>query len=217
MIIVGQISTGKALWWSGILPTDPTPERCKKLAATPENIPLENMATITIPNDGTAQALYQQCREAGVGARDLKLTWDGDQVIDAQPPTPAPTFYVHTTLTGGIQSPAGTLYLKNDGADALQVHAELRDGPDPAASAAVTQLDSQDISAMWALELVNVETGVLADTPLVQMSAGVINVSYTTTIAPCEVELAEDRLQPIGDYQLKLAQPVRFKIVRPLI
>lgn len=125
--------------------------------------------------------------------------------------------WIHTTLTGGMQSPSGALYLKNDGVDALQVHAELRDGPDPAVSAVVTQLEGQDITAMWALELVNLDTGALADTPLVQMTAGVIDVSYTTTIAPCEVELAEDRLQPIGDFQLKLAQPVRFKIVRPLI
>ena len=137
--------------------------------------------------------------------------------VALSPPAATPALYVHATLTGGIQSPSGTLYLKNDGVDELQVNAELRDGPDLAASAAVTQLEGQDISAMWALELVNVETGVLADTPLVQMNAGVIDVSYTTTIAPCEVELAEDRLQPIGDYQLKLAQPVRFKIVRPLI
>lgn len=135
---------------------------------------------------------------------------------DVQPSPPPPTLYVHVTLTGGMQSPAGTLYLKNDGADALQVHAQLRDGPELATSNAVTQLDGQDIDGMWALELVNVGTGALADTPLVQMSAGVIDVSYTTTIAPCEVELVEERLQSIGDFQLKLAQPVRFKIVRML-
>jgi hypothetical protein len=66
------------------------------------------------------------------------------------------------------------------------------------------------------LELINVDTKALADTPLVQMIAGVIDVSYTTKIAPCEVELAEDRLQSIGGYKLKLAQPVSFKIVREL-
>ena len=140
---------------------------------------------------------------------------DGEVISVSTAPDP-PILYVHTTITGGMQSPAGTLYLKNDGVDALQVHAELRDGPDPATSSAVTQLDGQDITAMWALELINVDNGALADTPLVQMTAGVIDVSYTTTIAPCEVELAEDRLQSIGNYQLKLAEPVRFKVVRAL-
>ena len=170
------------------------------------------------PEEPADIALYETNDEAleECGFEDMVVTIENGVVTNVQPPTPPPSLYVHITLTGGIQSPAGTLYLKNDGVDALQVHAELRDGPDPAASTAVTQLEGQDISAMWALELVNVETGVLADTPLVQMSAGVIDVFYTTTIAPCEVELAEDRLQPIGDYQLKLAQPVRFKIVRAL-
>lgn len=139
----------------------------------------------------------------------------GEVFTDVQPLPPPPTLYVHVTLTGGIQSPTGTLYLKNDGVDALAVHAELRDGSE-ANSNAVTQLGGNDIDGMWALELVNLDTGALADTPLVQMTAGVIDVSYTTTIAPCEVELSEERLQPIGDYQLKLAQPVRFKIVRAL-
>ena len=146
----------------------------------------------------------------------LEVTIESGVITSVQITPEPPALYVHTTLTGGMQSPSGTLYLKNDGLDLLQVHAELRDGPDPATSGVVTQLEGQDITAMWALELVNVETGVLADTPLVQMTEGVIDVSYTTTIAPCEVELAEDRLQPIGDYQLKLAQPVRFKIVRAL-
>lgn len=148
--------------------------------------------------------------------KDLEAVVESGVVTGVQLKAAPPTLYIHVTLAGGMQSPAGTLYLKNDGVDALQVHAELRDGSDPATSNAVTQLDSQDITAMWALELVNVDTRALADTPLVQMTAGVIDVSYTTTIAPCELELAENRLQPIGDYQLKLAQPVRFKIARAL-
>ena len=154
---------------------------------------------------------FQSC-EPG----DLVVVIENDVITDVQHAPDPPTLYVHSTLTGGMQSPSGTLYLKNDGIDALQVHAELRDGPDPATSGAVTQLEGQDITAMWALELVNVDTGALADTPLVQMTAGVIDVNYTTTIAPCEVELAENRFEMIGDYQLKLAQSVRFKVVRML-
>jgi hypothetical protein len=152
---------------------------------------------------------------ASVPHDHLIATIQNGSVTNVALAPPPPTLYVHVTLTGGIQSPAGTLYLKNDGVDALQVHAELRDGPE-ATSNAVTQLGGNDIDGMWALELVNVDTSALADAPLVQMSAGVIDVSYNTTIAPCEVALAEDRLQPIGGYQLKLTQPVRFKIVRTL-
>ncbi len=152
---------------------------------------------------------------ASVPHDKLVATIQSGVVTDVTLAPPPPTLYAHVNLTGGIQSPAGTLYLKNDGVDPLQVHAELREGPE-VSSNAVTQLGGQDINGMWALELVNVDTGAVADTPLVQMSAGIIDVNYTTTIAPCEVELAEDRLQPIGDYHLKLAHPVLFKVVRAL-
>ncbi len=146
----------------------------------------------------------------------LRATIEDGQVTSVQAAPEPPTLWVHVSLTGGVQSPAGTLYLKNDGVDALQVHAELRDGPDAATSNAVTQIGGQDVTGLWALELVNVDTGALADAPLAQMTAGVIDMNYTTTIAPCEVELAEDRLQMIGPYRLKLASPLRFKVVRAL-
>lgn len=169
------------------------------------------LLTWSVPDLATAYHLM------AVNPNLLKATIENGVVTNVQPAPAPPTLYIHTTLTGGMQSPAGTLYLKNDGVDALTVHAELRDGPDQATSNAVTQIAGQDITATWALELVNVDTGALADTPIVQMTAGAIDVSYTTTIAPCELELTESRLQPIGGYQLKLAQPVRFKIARALI
>lgn len=217
MQIVVNKSTGDIVWRTGICyqlnGEDFWPTAEMAIADALKNVPnlteIELLAWET-RDEEVAKTLHQSEPDA------LVATIENDQVTDVQPAPDPPTLYIHTTLTGGIQSPSGTLYLKNDGVDTLQVHAELRDGPDPAASNAVTQLEGQDISAMWALELVNLDTGALADTPLVQMSAGVIDVNYTTTIAPCEVELAEDRLQPIGDYQLKLAQPVRFKIVRAL-
>jgi hypothetical protein len=163
-----------------------------------------------ITDDAEAEALASQAPE------NLEATISGGVITAVSVKADPPALWVHVDLTGGMQSPAGTLYLKNDGTDALAVHAELRDGPELATSAAVTQLGGMDIDGTWALELVNVDTNALADTPLVQMIAGVIDVSYTTEIAPCELELAEDRLQPIGDYVLKLAQPVRFKIARAL-
>ena len=118
-------------------------------------------------------------------ANPLAEMVDGEWKIAEAPASP--TLYVHVTLNGGMQSPAGTLYLKNDGVDALTVQAELRDGPDPATSNAVTQLDGQDISAMWALELVNVDTGALADTPLVQwqQTRTLATRKLTTQLSSC--------------------------------
>ena len=142
---------------------------------------------------------------------------DGEiESVALSPPETTPRLYVHFSLTGGVISPSGTRYLKNDGVDALTVSAELRDGPDPVTDNLVTQIGGVDITDLWALELVNAETGVIADTPLVQMTAGAINATYKTTIAPCLVRLDDTRFEMIGPYKVLLAAPVDFKVVREL-
>ena len=161
--------------------------------------------------DSEAKALF------ALPASQRTATFDGEgNVTSVQAAAETPRLYVHVDLSGGSTSPSSTLYLKNDGVDALTVAAELRDGPELATSAAVTQIGGQDVTDVWALELVNAETGVIADTPLVQMTAGVINVSYKTTIAPCMVRLDDSRFEMIGPYKVVLAAPVEFKIVREL-
>ncbi len=175
--------------------------------------------TTNPPADFSSGGLVFVTADPALGEADLdklEATIESGEVTALDVAAEPDKLWVHATLTGGTTSPSGTLYLKNDGVDALTVSAHLRDGPELATSNPVTQIGGVDIDGLWALELVNVDTKALADTPLVQMTAGVISVSYTTTIAPCEVELAEDRLQPIGPYQLKLAQPVGFKVVREL-
>lgn len=139
-----------------------------------------------------------------------------DNVIDVQPSIDTtPELWVHAAITGGIVGAGGTLYLKNDGVDALQVVAQIKDGSDPATANPVTELEpGVPLSGKWALELSNVETGLLADSPLVDMVDGAINFTYITTTAPVEVELDEKRLAMIGPYRLRLAAPIKFKIVR---
>jgi hypothetical protein len=161
--------------------------------------------------------VYQEDRQPfNVPDSELVVTVSGGVVTDVQPAAEPSALWVHFTITGGIVSPSGTRYLKGDGVDALAVAAELRDGPELATSNPVTQIGGADITDLWALELVNAETGVIADTPLVQMTAGAINATYKTTIDPCVVRLDESRFEMIGPYVVKLAEPVEFKIVREL-
>lgn len=128
-----------------------------------------------------------------------------------------PTLWVHLTFSGGQTSSAGTLYVINNGVDALQVTAQLRAGQ-ASDSAAVTALpDGTPITGMWALELVD-DLGVLRDAPIVNMVDGAISATYTTTIAPAILHLDEKRFATVGGYKIRLAVPAAatFKVVRTL-
>lgn len=215
-IVVDKVS-GEVVWRTGFCyelngaPFWPTPELAIKDAMA--NVPglvEAHLITWETQDKATAEAL-QGCEPS-----KLVATIESEVVTSVSPEPAPPALYVHVDITGFTEGASGTNYLRNNGADQLTVHAELWTGP--AKEAPYEQVthypDESPITGLWALELVNVETGVLADSPLVQMTAGVIDYNYTTTIAPCQVRLDESRFEEIGGFKLRLVEDIYFKIVR---
>jgi len=93
------------------------------------------------------------------------------------PPSPPPIIplYVHITMSGGDgEDPIGII---NDGTDTCNIHAEIRDGEDPANSNIVTS-----INEAWRINLRNWadQTKPVVDIIKIQFTSGVADFTYHT-------------------------------------
>ncbi len=149
--------------------------------------------------------------EQAAAARRLTATIEDGQVtaVTAAPPKEV---WLHVAITGGDgDDPPGIL---NDGTDALSITATLRATVDPASPVI-------PVSGTWRVT-VRDDTGAIYDVVKVQMNAGVVSASYTTTSRPAVCELREQDFTPVPDpaggepYTVRLAGQAAWKVYREL-
>lgn len=131
----------------------------------------------------------------------------GAWTVSIAPPN---NVWLHVAVSGGDgNDPPGIL---NNGSDALTITATLRATADPASP-------KIEVDGAWRITIRD-DAGASYDMVKVQMTAGVVNASYTTTFRPAECELRESDFDPVtaGDktYVVRLAAPARWKVYRNL-
>lgn len=157
--------------------------------------------------DAEAQQIISQKQAEGLRLALWADHEDGRFLVFEKAPADV---FAHISITGGDGlTPPG---ICNDGVNALDISLAIRSGPMP---------DSPllPISGTWRI-LIRSKDGPIYDIVSIQVTDGLGEARYTTTLPPCECTISEDDFDQLeyggASYRVRLASPVAIKVYRTL-